>query len=141
MLVNYLKDFFGGECYIIEVNDVKELVELFDTIEKDINSNEGVKKEHKPNGTTTRAVDEAIQILFECGVCIVPTKDLDTFRNINNEELMHLVVFDDTIEKDNGVKDFLDKIASRLEYEHKKSIKYKMKDDFIRIILEDGTDE
>ena len=50
-------------------------------------------------------------------------------------------MFDDTIEKDNGVKDFLDKLASRLEYEHEKSIKYKMYNDFIRIKLEDDTDK
>ena len=134
MLVDYLKDFFGGNCYIIEVDDVKGLMDLF-------GEDDDIDVKHKPNGTTTRAVDEAIQVLFENGVCIVPTKNLKMFRQINNDELMDLIVFDDTIEKDNGVKDFLDKLASRLEYEHEKSIKYKMYNDFIRIKLEDDTDK
>lgn len=134
MLVDYLKDFFGDKCYIIEVNDVRGLMDLF-------GEDDDIDKKHKPNGTTTRAVDEAIQILFENGVCIVPTKNLKMFRQINSDELMDLIVFDDTIEKDNGVKDFLDKLASRLEYEHKKSIKYKTYNDFIRVKLEDDTDK
>lgn len=133
MITKYLKDFFGGECFIVEVNSFEELKDLFDGLNRE------VKKQHKPDGTTTRAVDDIIQTLFEEGVCIIPIKDPEKYLNIDNKDLEKVIVVDETVNKENGVREILDKVAHRLEYEHQSYMKYKMNDDFIRIILENET--